>query len=380
MKPTLLAVAALAAALPAQTKTFALPSGAEKVQTKIYDSYLGSAATNMPVHVQTGYATSEAPVAAAKLLSLTLRRNNYYGNNIYASTTDVAVHMSTNAADTKSWSSTFANNEGTNRAQVYGSGGNTKTLNRPAAPYVNNGQQPVPFALKVPFDTPFVFVQSSGKSICVDYYMTKRTHQDTNGREQFIILDADGAATGERVTNGGSWSACKFSNGNYNSGLSYTSGGLTDKGGTWYVSYSSLPASTPVLATISAFGVNNKPHAWPLPLNLGPLGSPTCEWRVGLETGIWIPMTSNTNGQARWPNVTIPAGLGGSSFFDHAVVIDTPTSTNKYGLATTWSSEWQIAKTYEPATVTVYKTKDTTPPATSGFVRAYQGSIAQFEY
>ncbi|MEZ5988120.1 MAG: hypothetical protein R3F30_03155 [Planctomycetota bacterium] len=41
-----------------------------------------------------------------------------------------------------------------------------------------------------------------------------------------------------------------------------------------------------------------------------------------------------------------PGRLGGSSFFDHCLVFDTPTSTNLYGLVTTWSSEWQIVKTY----------------------------------
>ncbi|MEZ5988125.1 MAG: hypothetical protein R3F30_03180 [Planctomycetota bacterium] len=207
------------AALSAQTNSFALPKGADKVQTKVYDSILGSAATNMPAHVQAGYATSEMTTAAAKVLSVNLRRNNYYGNQIYASSTDLMLEMSTNATDVNSWSTTFASNHGTNKVQVFGSGGNTKTLNWPADPH--RQQRPAAGALQPqdPLDTPFVLIQSSGKSICIDFSMSKRTHKTTSGSETWIIIDADGQATGNRVTNGGSWSNCKFSDGKCNSGL-----------------------------------------------------------------------------------------------------------------------------------------------------------------
>ncbi|MEZ5988124.1 MAG: hypothetical protein R3F30_03175 [Planctomycetota bacterium] len=383
---------ALPAGLTAQTtQTFAMPKGAEKTQNKIYDSYLGYAGYDSqgntaytPIHAMEGYATSDMPIAAAKVQAVNLRRNNYYGNQIYASTTDLSIHMSTGASDPTSWSSTFASNHGTNKIQVFGSGGNTKTLNWPADPYVNNGQQPVPFNLKIPLDTPFVLVQTAGKSICIDYYITKRVHTYTSGSNTyhtFLILDGDGQATGNRVSNyKNSLSGCKFNDGKYNNTISYTTGGLTDAGGTWYVRYGSCPSGALGVATLSAFGVNNLPHAWPLPIDLQAVGSPGCYWNVGLEFGLPIPLKVDTNGYAAWPNVTIPAGLGGSSFFDQGLIFDKPTSTNKYGLVTTWSSEWQIAKSYTPECATIWKYKDTTPPATSGSFYKNRAAIIEVVY
>ncbi|MEZ5988128.1 MAG: hypothetical protein R3F30_03195 [Planctomycetota bacterium] len=301
---TLLPLIALAipAGLGAQTNMFWLPKGAEKTQTAIYDqSYFGYPGYDSqgntaytPIHVQNGYATADAPVAAAKISAVWFRRNNFYGNSIYASSTDLAVHMSTNAADTASWSTTFANNEGTNRIQVFGSGGASKTVNWPADPYVNNGQQPVPFAHKIPFDTAFVFVQSSGKSVCLDYYITKRLHTFTSGTTTYhtsLLLDADGKAVGTRLANGNPQSSCKFSDGKYNSSLGYTTAGLTDSGGTWYLNYGSILASAPGVATLSGFGVDTKPNPFGLPIDMTPLGAPSCYWCVGLETGFGSPAT-----------------------------------------------------------------------------------------
>jgi len=389
----ILSILALAvpAGLTAQTQTFVLPKGSEKTQTTVYDSYLGYAGFDSqgntaytPIHTMEGFATGEMPVAAAKVQSLVFRRNNYYSNAIYASATDLTIEMSTGANAPSSWSSTFASNHGTNRIYVFGSSTASKTLNWPAAPYVNNGQQPVPFALKIPLDTTFVLVQSAGKSVCIDYYIPKRLHTYVSGTttyHTFLILDGDGPLTGGRVSNyKGSLSSCKFSDGKYNNSIGYTTGGLTDAGGTWYLTYYNIPTSTLGVATISAYGVNNTPHAWPLPIDLTVVGSPGCFWNVGLEFGLPVPLSSGTGTSMRWPNVTIPPGLGGGSFFDHCLVFDKPTSTNKYGLVTTWSSEWKIVKSYTPECATIWKYKDTTPPATSGSYYKNRAAVTQFEY
>ncbi|MEZ5988126.1 MAG: hypothetical protein R3F30_03185 [Planctomycetota bacterium] len=116
-----------------------------------------------------------------------------------------------------------------------------------------------------------------------------------------------------------------------------TTGGLTDAGGTWYVNYSNIPSNTPGLATLSGFGVNNLPHAWPLPISLKPLGSPTCDWRVGLEFGVWFPLNSGS-GTSALHDVTIrPAS---------AQLVLRPRDLRRQadehqpsGLVTTWSSE-----------------------------------------
>ncbi|MEZ5988107.1 MAG: hypothetical protein R3F30_03080 [Planctomycetota bacterium] len=77
--------------------------------------------------------------------------------------------------------------------------------------------------------------------------------------------------------------------------------------------------------------------------------------------GLWIPLATGSNTYAQWPNITIPAGFGGVSFFDHAVFLDTPTSTNTSGLVTTWSSEWPIAKPVSGSITRIYAYNSSTP-------------------
>jgi hypothetical protein len=373
------------AGLSAQTNLFVLPKGSDKLVTTNNDqSYLGRGGKNyngsttyVPIHVQNGYATADLPQAAMKLSGIAYRRNNYYGNNMYASTSEMVIHMSTTASAPSGYSTTFASNEGTNRTLVFGTTAKPGVVKWPA---MSKGTGPAPFIFKIPLDKPFVLVQSTGKGFTIDTYITKRDSTYTSGSNTYnanLFLDAAGNVTGTRTTNGVTPSKCPFSTGKYNSSLSYTTGGLSTTGGPWYVSYGNLPLNTLGVGAISAFGVDNNKL---LPIDLGPLGATGCQWNVGLEIGFFPLTTTNstTTASARWPTLTIPPLPAGSFFYDQGLFVDT--KANKLGLVTSWSSKWTIAQQYSPDVVTVYKTTDTTPPATTGFKRSVFGAVTELQY
>jgi len=291
------------------------------------------------------YGTFDVGTPTA-LNTLYYRMNKSFANGNYGGqTVELAVWMAYAAAkvDSQTCTGTFANNLDNTSLK------NVLKKTKVVMPKLANTS----WGVKLPFDsgTTFLFGALLQKHLVIE----TRVYSNSNSNKIFTYpLDAYNASTSGRVTNGGSWSACKFANGNYNNSIGYTTSGLTNNGGTWYVRYSNIPSNTAGIATISGFGVNNKPHAWPLPISLAGLGSPNCDWRVGLELGLWVPLATGSGTSAQWPNITIPPGLGGMSFFDHAVFLDKPTSTNKSGLVTSWSSEWKIAK-----------------PASASFTRIY---------
>lgn len=379
---------ALPALLCAQSTYSVLPKGFEKIQDTNNDqSYLGRGGMNyngtttyVPMHIQTGYALADLGLPVLKAKTLSYRRNNYYGNNMYKSTQTLAIYMSHSTVDTTAYTTTFATNEGKTRTQVFGTGGKPAVLNWPAAPYVNNGQKPLPFTLKIPLASPYVVISSGGKSLCIDFSVTKRVSTYQSGANTYnanLFLDAAGKAQGNRITNGTIASKCKFSTGKYNSSLGYTRSGLTTLGGPWYVRYGNLPANSIGVATLSGFGVKTKPNPFKLPIDLTPAGAPNCFWNVGLETGFWVALKANSSGSMSWPTLTIPAGLAPSSFYDQCLVIDP--KANKFGFVPTWSSEWQIAQALTPKCVTVYKHQDTTPPAKTGSMRSVFAAIIRLD-
>jgi hypothetical protein len=383
-----LSALALSSLLAAQTTYSVLPAGFEKIQDTNYDaSYLGRGGKNyngtisyVPMHIQTGYALGDLGTPVLKAKSLSYRRNNFYGNRMYKSTQTVAIYMSHSPLDTTAYTTTFAKNEGTRRTQVFGSAGKPAILNWPAAPYVNNGQKPVPFSLKIPLSAPYVIISTGAKSLCIDFTITKRvsTYQSgANTRNANLFLDAAGLARGLRITNGPYQSKCKFSNGRWSSSLGYTLSGLTTNGGPWFVRYGNVPANAVGAGTISGMGVKTKPNPFKLPIDLKVLGAPGCWWNVGLETGFWVALKASASGQMKWPTLTIPAGLPVSSFFDQGLVLDA--KANNFGFVPTWSSEWKIVKAITPKCVTVYKHQDTTPPAATGTLRAVFAPIIRLD-
>jgi len=347
----------LAAVVSAQSYE-ELPKGYTNTVDTIYDSFLLSTTSRLPVHLQNAYDVNDISVGGGQFTELAYHRNNYWGNTVPAGSVTCTVTMSHAAAAPDGMSSTFANNLNTLTKQVF-----SGTVNFPAAA---KGTGPAPWTHVIKLTSPFTFAKGAGKSLVVDFVITA-----TTGYTGTHPLDASGPDVGTRSTNGTITSQCKFSNGNYNNSLSYTTGGLTNNGGGWYVQYSNLLPSAPGVATLSGFGIDNK-GIWPLPIDLGPIGAPNCLWQIGLESPFWVPLTADANGRAKWPTVTIPAGLGGLSFYDNAVFLDQ--QANAAGLVTTWSGKWYIGTGVGPLANTLYRTTDTTPPQATGFFRTGYGT------
>lgn len=368
MKQLLLlaAAATLAGAVSAQS-VVVVPSGSATTADKQYDSYLCTRPTYLPLHIQYIYDSADFTKPAGAVTQIAFRRNNYYGNSMPAGsiTCTVKIGYSTNPANTPS--TTFANNILIPAPTTFFTG----TVNWPTAP---KGTGPAPFThvIKPPAPTVFLPGAATTKSVCFDMVTTASTYANST-----YTIDSYADPAGNRVSNTSAQSSCKFSNNNYNNSIGYSTSGLTSKGGTWYVRYSNILPNAVGLGTISFFGVK-KPGTWPLPIDLTPLGAPGCTWNVGLELGFWVPLTANASGQAAWPNITIPPGLGGVSFYDHAFFLDK--AANKAGLVVAWSSEWQIAGGKGPIASTVYQTADTGSSPTGRILGNHEATIMQITY
>ena len=346
--------------LSAQAVYDELPAGYANTADKIYDYYLLPRTSYHPLHVQYCYDSSEIGVPAAKITELSWRRNNYYSNSVPAGSVTMTVLIGMSANTPANMSSTFANNITAQQKQVF-----QGTVNYPAA---TKGTGPAPYTHVLKLTTPYQWLGPAGKSFTVDMVITATTGYTTST----YTMDAAGPDAGGRENNGSAPSTCKFSNAKYASGLGYTTSGLTNTGGTWYVNYSSILPSAPGIMTISGFGLDNK-GPWPLPIDIKPLNGATgCFWHVGLESGIFLPLVANTSGQAQVPNITIPPGFGGKSFYDHSLWLDK--AANPGGLVVGWSSKWYIGTGKGPSANTLYKTADTATSPTGSF-RKGQGTM-----
>ena len=346
----------LCSALSAQTAYDELPAGFTKTADNIYDYFLLPRTSYHPLHVQYCYDPADVGVPSAKFTELSWRRNNYYSNSVPAGSVTMTVNIGMSALTPATMSSTFANNITILPKQVF-----KGTVNYPVA---TKGTGPAPWTHVLKLQTPYVYVGPSGKSFTIDMVITATTGYTTST----YTMDAAAPDGGLRSSNPSSSSSCKFSSGKYNNSLSYTTGGLTNTGGTWYVQYGSILPNAPGIMTLSGFGIDNK-GPWPLPIDLTALGAPGCKWNVGLETGVWLPVTANASGSAKVPSLTIPAGLGGKSFYDHALFLDP--KANKAGLVVTWSSKWYIGTGKGPSANTLYKTADTGGSATGSIRKGY---------
>ncbi len=359
------ALATVVAAASMQAQTYIeLPGGGFTTQVdQTYDPYLCTRTSYQPLHIQYAYDTADVP-SAGVIKSLAWHRNNYYSNAMPAGSITTTITMALSPNTPANMSSTFANNLVNVPMVVF-----TGTTNWPA---IAKGTGPAPWTHTVMLTTPYPFAKAPG-SLIVDLVTTASTGYTTST----YTIDASGPDNGTRRNNGNPPSTCKFSNGKYNSGLSYTTAGMNNNGGTWYVNYNSLLPNAPGTVLLSVNGINN-PGPWPLPIDLTGLQMPGCFWHVGLNASdLWIPgLTANASGSARLPNLTIPPGLGGFSFYDHGVFIDT--AANAAGLVTTWSSEWYIGTLKGPSANTLYRTADTSGSPT-GFFRAGQGTHLRIE-
>jgi hypothetical protein len=354
----ILALAVTASGALAQTYDELPAGGYTTTVDQIYDPYLVPATSYLPLHLQYAYSTNDIPVAGALITELAWHRNNYYSNTLPAGSLTCVVTLATSPNTPATMSNTFASNLVNIITQVFNG-----TVNFPATA---KGTGPAPYDQKLVLTTPYPYAKGTNQSLVIDIVTTAVTGYVNST----YTMDASAPDAGTRSENGGPQSACKFSSGSYNSGLSYTLGGLNNNGGIWYVQYNSLLANVPGVAVLSLFGVDN-PGPWPLPINLGGFGAPSCNWNVGLDLPAFnFAIAANASGQAKLPNVTIPAGLGGLNFYDHTLFLD---QAAPGGLVVGWASKWHIGTLKGPAANTLYRTADTGGSPT-GTIRSGYGT------
>jgi len=335
-----------------------LPAGFTTTADKNYDYFLLPRTSYHPVHIQYAYDLKEIFNTGSPIIqSLSWRRNNYYGNAVPAGSVTMTVNLGYSTALPAAMSSTFANNIAVGKVQIF-----KGTMNYPAAVKAT-GPAPWTHVLKIIKPIIFVVQKGTNKSMTVDMVITATTGYTTST----YTMDAAAPDTGGRLSNGSAPSQCKFSNAKYASSLGYSTSNMKSPG-SWYVRYGSILPNAPGIMTISGFGLDNK-GTWPLPISLTPLGAPNCNWHVGLEAGIWIPVTANASGSATVPTLPIPSGFSGKHFYDHSLWLDQ--KANKAGLVVGWSSKWYIGTGKAPSANTLYKTADTASSPTGSFRRSY---------
>jgi hypothetical protein len=325
-----LALPLLAGAVAAQSSVV-IPSAAATTRPATSPFYTNlvfysTSSTTIPHDSRTQSIVDVADVGVPSAVwnSISTRRPQGLGNANPAMTTTATIVLSVSPNAWSAASNTFATNTGPNATTVM-----TGQVSLPAE--TNPGSWPAPWQTPIPFSTPFVFVAATGQSLVID------VSQTGNSATTPWYVEMTSPDSGGRVSNPSSSSSCRFSNNTYNSGLSYTTGGLNPNGGTWYVQYNNLLPNTSGVAWLGMQGVGGMWGSLSLPFDLTSLGAPGCS--INASVDIVVPLTA-TNTSARWPNVTIPPGYGGTSFFDHSIWLDP--AANALGAVVGWSSRWNI--------------------------------------
>ncbi|MCA8968795.1 MAG: hypothetical protein KDC95_03400 [Planctomycetes bacterium] len=354
----------LAGIVSAQSTTIVPSSAATTRPTRspFYSAYVfySSTSTTPASHSQTIIDCSDIAIQSGLWRSITTRRPIGLGNSNPAMTTNATLVMSLATTNSAAATTTYATNHGaTPKTLINGN------ISLPSA--ANQSTWPSPWVTAFPFSAPFVYTGVTGGSLVIDM-----TQVQTTGASSWYV-EYTSPDLGGRANNGNAQSGCKFSNGKYNNSLSYTSGGLNNNGGSWYVSYNNLLPNVVGVVALSAYGLDNK-GAWPIPIDLTQAGAPGCSWHVGLEIGFLGALTASATGSARLPTIQIPAGLGGSAFYDHTLWLDA--QANSAGWVTGWSSKWSIGTGIGAPSAFIYSSGTsytaTTGPLTAGACPTWQ--------
>ncbi len=368
---SLAALGVLASFGAAQTTgSFVVPSSLEKGRGNSYFYYLtwySSSTSFQPAHVQMIYDVKDIKIPAAMLKEMYFRRSSYVGNENYTSTAAMDITLAMGPNSSAGASTTFKSNLGSNPVGVF-----KGTVNFPNTKYVPPPNLP-PWNVKVVFSKPFPYISAQGKSLVVD--VTCRTFTVTGTKKGSWYMDMLIPPSGKRASNPGAQYQCKFSNGKFNSSLSYRSPVI---GGVWYVRYNNLLPNAAGFGALGNVGVKGKWGPITLPFDLTPLGAPGCSWNINVLTT--VALKANSSGSASWPSITIPNTpvMAGAVFYDHAAFLDA--KANSLGIVTTWSSKWTVGGGSTPPGSFVYKYRDTTPPSPTGYLRAGAAVGIKFGY
>jgi len=310
-----------------------------------------------PVHIQLIYNSADVPFAAAPVQSISFRRPNYAASLPAnpAATATMTIKMSSGPNDEATASKLFASNLGTVVTQVF-----QGKINLPSQAY--SGPGAAAFNVKIPFNPPFIFTKTAGKGLVVDIVTSQYT--PTASKASWLVDAQYEQGSGGRTTNGTSQVNCKFSTGKFSSSIS--SRPPKGPGYEFYYSLGSLLPNAPGLQVFGSMGVGSVWGPITLPLDLGPLGAPGCQWKVDILVA-W-PVTTDANGNLPYTTM-IPndPALIGAYWFEQCAIVDQ--AANALGLVTTWSSKWTIGNTPLPGGSIVYKALDTAGAKEGGFTQ-----------
>ncbi|MEE2886607.1 MAG: hypothetical protein VX951_04170 [Planctomycetota bacterium] len=338
-----------------------------------YSFFFGSDGTRVKNegHTQVLYAESELGSIVRTFTSLEVRRPQNLGNQNLALTGTMVLDMSSTPTAPSAASSTYAANHVANKTNVVNG-----QINLPAR---NRGSVwPDPWETAIPFTTTWIFIPMPGGSLVVDNQFSG------NSSNRHWYLEGTRAQRGTRITN---LSACSaHSDGGKNRSISYRQPQL---GSTWFVNYGSMPSNVPSMnASFQILGVGGVGQAqWglTLPINLSTLSLPSNNCSLAVTDDFRLPMTYVTStagpnkGSLRGVTVPIPNNpqLGGMSFYDQAVGMDTNQTTNAPEIYMSWSSKWTIGSGIGDPISIVFNTGDNT--ALTGIVRQYEGPTIRLQ-
>jgi len=358
--PASLLILALAAPIiPAQPTTpykATLPAGREWIEA--------SGRTEVPFGLQAGISQqvwdafyTPGQGASALYSAFSVRRDNA-GSACGAFWVECEIGLSSTTYTADNMSGTFANNRGKDFAVVI-----PKT--KLSFPATSSTAKPNPFLTPFAFARPFMFQRYQSVGLMME---TKVFSASSSSPGSNFTIDALGPAMSIKPPQGYSAPGCKATSTGQPLNCVLAIGGL---GVTKLnVTVNQAAPNSPVLLFLG-----QSSDRWgniPLPLDLGPMGAPTCFVYVDYL----VNLTGNADGQGTWTtSLTIPSSVpSGYPVYGQAYV--PATGMNPLGIA---SSNGAVVLTMGISpTSWLYDTS--TPAAVSGTVRKYTGPVIALNY
>ena len=373
MHPSTLAVAMFITGGTLFAQTTVVPSAAKTKSPGYWSSqfFYGTSSTSIKNegHTQILYSAKDVGSTVLTFKNMQVRRPQNLGNQNLALTGNMRLVLSSSKVAPTAASSTFASNHGTATVVV------NSQISLPAR---NRGATwPDPWETAIPFINSYIYIEQVGGSFVVENLFSN------NSAQRSWYVEGDRKDQGTRATN---LSACAaHSDGGRNNSIGYR---RPEVGGSFYLRYGSMPSNVPSLnlsfMIIGIGGVGASQWGMTLPINLSQLSLPSNNCSLAVTDDIRVPLayTTSTAGKNRGsltsPTIPIPnnPNLGGLSFYEHGVALDTNATTKLPEIYMCWSSKWTIGTGTGRPLALVYRTGDNSQ--TTGFVRQFEGPTLRF--
>ncbi len=347
--------------------TVVLPKGFAKITGLWSGIELTFGSRYVPMHVQSAYDVRDLGLSSAILKSIAFRSINYPWYSQASRTQGMTFALSHGPNAPRTLSTTFAANEGKDRKVVFSS--NVlwpKDIPVKGVP---------PFAVRVPFSSPFPFVQTRGKSLVVDVRITSSTALSGDWQYDLALWD-----WGKMANFNHNQANCKDSAGRRVYETRWVpSNDPLQPGGRFSITY--LRGGTPNaqgMASVGLQGVGGKWAGATLPIDLTPMGAPGCY--AAVASLAWWPFTTNAFGTGTFPPVAIPnrPNVIGVHFFDQSYLVDR--KANALGIVPIFSSEWVIGSGVRPSVGTIHMVNDNPPKKVGWRYLLPTAPIVEFSY